>query len=108
MNIKNISVYNFENAIRGMRNPLNSWGKKDSYTIDGCFYLGENDRNLAQKLIKAGNEHCKFLRQIFVSMDIEAPIFVWKELDTYKIGTTANSCSTMHTLMKKRTYTKQF
>lgn len=101
MKIENISVYNFENAIRGMRNPLDSWDKMDSYTCNDKFYLGDKDKELAQKLIKAGDSHSKFLRQIFVSFDIKAAIFFWKELDTYKIGTTANSCSTMHTLMKK-------
>ena len=99
MKIENISVYNFENAIRGMRNPLNSWSRNDS-TFNDEIILGENDLALATGLISAGTEHRKFLRQIFVSMDITAPLYWWKEFDTYKIGTTANSCSTMHTLLK--------
>lgn len=99
MKIENISVYNFENALRGMRNPLNSWARNDS-TFNDEIILGENDLALATGLISAGTEHRKFLRQIFVSMDITAPLYWWKEFDTYKIGTTANSCSTMHTLLK--------
>lgn len=99
MKIENINVYNFENAIRGMRNPLDSWAKNDS-TFNDKIILGDNDFNLAKRLISAGTEHRKFLRQIFVSMDITASLYWWKEFDTYKIGTTANSCSTMHTLLK--------
>jgi hypothetical protein len=93
---------NFENAIRGARNPLNSWDRMDSkYDADGNFILGENDLSLATKLAKAGNDHRKFLRQIFVSMDITAPLYWWKEFDTYKVGTVANSCSTMHKIQAK-------
>lgn len=100
--ITNICVYNFENAIRGMRNPLNSWDKSDSYyDKGGNFVIGENDLKLALKLANAGSDHRKFLRQIFVSMDISAPLYWWKEFDTYKVGTVANSCSTMHTIHKK-------
>ena len=100
--VTNICVYNFENAIRGMRNPLNSWDKSDSYyDKGGNFVIGENDLNLALKLANAGTDHRKFLRQIFVSMDITAPLYWWKEFDTYKVGTVANSCSTMHTIHKK-------
>ena len=99
--IENIAVTNFENAIRGMRNPLNSWGRMDSVFEPGKVVLGSNDLNLAQKLVKSGSDHSKFLRQIFVSMDITAPLYWWKEMDTYKVGTTANSTSTMHTLTKK-------
>jgi hypothetical protein len=100
--ITNISVYNFENAIRGMRNPLNSWDKSDSYyDKGGNFVIGENDLNLALKLANAGTDHRKFLRQIFVSMDITAPLYWWKEFDTYKVGTVANSCSTMHKIHDK-------
>lgn len=87
---KNISVMNFENAIRGMRNPKNSWNKRSD----------ESDKELALTLIKAGSDHRKFLRQIFISVDITAPRYWWQEMDTYKIGTTSNSCSTMHTLDK--------
>ncbi|MEM4385917.1 MAG: hypothetical protein QXD03_05155 [Candidatus Anstonellales archaeon] len=125
ISIDNISVLNIENAIRGMRNPLDSWDRSDSkfcYDIglkceacslnDVCnnhildikfprIVLGSNDKELALKLIKAGSDHAKFLRQIFVSMDINAPLYWWKEMDTYKIGTTTNSCSIMHTIHKK-------
>ena len=100
--ITNVCVYNFENAIRGMRNPLNSWDKSDSYyDKGGNFVIGENDLKLALKLANAGSDHRKFLRQIFVSVDITAPLYWWKEFDTYKVGTVANSCSTMHTIHKK-------
>ncbi|MEE0968524.1 MAG: hypothetical protein U0M06_04040 [Clostridia bacterium] len=96
------SVMNFENAIRGARNPLNSWGRADSYyDEEGKFVFGENDMNLARKLAGAGSDHRKFLRQIFVSVDITAPLYWWKEFDTYKVGTVANSCSTMHKIHSK-------
>ena len=117
---ENTDVHGFEAAIRGMRNPLDSWAKSDShyefngYETDeegyfkcyngegsGNYILGPNDLNLAQRLIKGGSEHRKFLRQIFVSVDITAPLYWWKEFDTYKVGTVANSCSTMHTIHKK-------
>ncbi len=92
-----ISVMNMENAIRGARNPMNSWARMDStYDEKGNFILGENDLSLAHRLAKAGSDHRKFLRQIIVSMDINAPLYWWKEFDTYKVGTVANSCSTMH------------
>ncbi len=95
--VEKISVMNFENAIRGARNPLNSWSRMDSYYDDkGNFVLGENDLTLATKLARAGSDHRKFLRQIFVTMDITAPLYWWKEFDTYKVGTVANSTSTMH------------
>lgn len=97
-----ISVMNMENAIRGARNPMNSWGKMDSYyDEDHSFVLGENDLSLAHRLAVAGSDHRKFLRQIFVSMDITAPLYWWKEFDTYKVGTVANSCSTMHKIHVK-------
>ena len=90
-------VMNFENAIRGARNPLNSWARMDSaYDEKGNFVLGPNDLDLARRLAHAGSDHRKFLRQIFVSVDITAPLYWWKEFDTYKVGTVANSCSTMH------------
>ena len=89
-------VMNFENAIRGARNPLNSWDRSDSRTENGQFVFGENDLTLAKKLARAGSDHRKFVRQIFVSVDITAPIYWWKEYDTYKVGTVANSTSTMH------------
>ena len=92
-------VWGFEWAFKGMRNPMNSWDKSDS---DWLFQeIGENDLALARKLINAGSEHRKFLRQIYVSVDITAPLYWWKEFDTYKIGTVANSCSTMHKIHEK-------
>ena len=100
--LTNTSVMNFENSIRGLRNPLNSWGKSDSYVGDsGRFIIGENDLALAKRLVAAGSDHRKFLRQILVSVDVTAPFYWWKEFDTYKVGTVANSCSTMHTVHKK-------
>ena len=93
---------NLENAIRGARNPMNSWGRMDSeYDGEGNFILGENDLDLAKRLARAGSDHRKFLRQIFVSVDITAPLYWWKEFDTYKVGTVANSCSTMHKIHSK-------
>lgn len=100
MKFTNTETYNFISALRGMRNPLQSHAKSDSYMNDDIAVIGENDLNLAQRLLVAGTEHSKFMRQIFVSVDITAPIYWWSEMDTYKIGTTANSCSTMHTLHK--------
>jgi len=109
INIEYVSVMNIENALRGMRNPLESWGQSDSrweYALElgfnDEFIVGENDLALALKLINAGSDHSKFMRQIFVSMDIKAPLYWWKEFDTYKIGTVANSTSTMHTLHKTK------
>lgn len=94
---------NFENAIRGARNPMNSWARMDSYYDDeGNFVLGENDLNLASRLAKAGSDHRKYLRQVIVSMDILAPLYWWKEFDTYKVGTVANSTSTMHKIQAKQ------
>lgn len=103
MKFEKTEVWGFEHAIRGMRNPLESWSKSDSYwgNDEGClesYVIGKNDLELAQKLIKAGSEHRKFLRQILVSVDITAPLYWWKEADTYKVGTASNSCSTMHKL----------
>jgi len=120
--IEKIEVWGFEHAIRGMRNPMNSWDKSDSdYCSNikciGCrfrgndplcrrffltdYIIGRNDIALMQRLYKAGTEHRKYLRQIFVSMDITAPLYWLKELETYKVGTVSNSCSTMHTIHKK-------
>lgn len=100
--ISNICVMNFENAIRGARNPMNSWGRMDSYyDEEGNYILGENDLSLASRLAKAGSDHRKFLRQVIVSIDICAPLYWWKEFDTYKVGTVANSCSTMHKIQAK-------
>lgn len=112
--LERTSVMNIENAIRGMRNPLGSWDKSDSelrimnpddvefgYEPNYEYIIGENDLALAKKLCAAGSDHRKFMRQIFVSVDITAPLYWWKEYDTYKVGTAANSCSTMHTLHKQ-------
>jgi predicted DNA-binding protein YlxM (UPF0122 family) len=106
MKFENTEVFNFNGAIRGMRNPLESWHKSDSHTVKykgaiTSYHIGENDLALAQRLILAGNEHSKFMRQIFVSVDITAPLYWWSEMDTYKIGTVANSTSTMHKIMSK-------
>ena len=114
--VENIEVFNFEGAIRGMRNPLQSHDKSDSKwyydreittygdNVDLTVYayeIGPNDLDLMKRLYKAGTEHRKYLRQIFVSMDIVAPLYWWKEFDTYKVGTVANSCSTMHKIAAK-------
>ena len=102
LTIDKIQVMNMENAMRGARNPLNSWARGDSYyDEDGNFCLGDNDISLGGRLARAGSDHRKFLRQIFVSMDINAPLYWWKEFDTYKVGTVANSCSTMHKIQAK-------
>lgn len=98
MKFENTQVFNFEGALRGMRNPKESWVKSDSHWSDGLFIIGQNDLKLAQTLIRAGSEHRKFMRQIIVSVDITAPIYWWKQMDTYKVGTTTNSTSTMHKL----------
>lgn len=125
MKFENTEVWGFKHSLRGMRNPMNSWDKSDSsYCItsidestshcgtcpvsEGCtgsqgdietrYIIGKNDMRLAQKLIKAGTDHRKFMRQIFVSVDITAPLYWWKEFDTYKVGTVANSTGTMHKL----------
>ena len=96
------SVMNLENAMRGARNPLNSWARSDSYYDENHNYvLGPNDLDLAKRLRKAGSDHRKFLRQVMVSVDITAPIYWWKEYDTYKIATVANSTSTMHKIHSK-------
>jgi hypothetical protein len=123
--VDHIEVFGWEGAIRGMRNPLNSWDKSDSckceahvngdclHVFEGTnpaiechngafgFCIGEADLALMRKLCRAGSDHRKFLRQIMVSMDITAPLYWWKEFDTYKVGTVANSCSTMHTIHKR-------
>jgi hypothetical protein len=102
LKVERVSVCNMENAIRGARNPMNSWDRMDSYYNDkGEYVLGENDLALASKLAAAGSDHRKFLRQIIVSMDITAPLYWWKEFDTYKVGTVANSTSTMHKIQAK-------
>ncbi len=102
LKVERVSVMNLENAIRGARNPLNSWARMDShYNEKGEFVLGENDLSLALRLCAAGSDHRKFIRQILVSMDITAPMYWWKEFDTYKVGTVANSTSTMHKIHAK-------
>lgn len=128
MKFENTEVWGFDHALRGMRNPLESWDKSDSYfgcasgsnhtskdtNCEECLYdvectnykkdyiIGKNDMKLAQKLIRAGSEHRKFMRQLFVSVDITAPLYWWKEFSTYKVGTVANSTSFMHKGMSKR------
>lgn len=103
--IENIEIFGLDGAMRGMRNPLNSWDKADTAVYqehDKEFVnIGVNDLNLATRLIKAGTEHRKFLRMVHVQMDIIAPLYWWKEADTYKVGTTTNSCSTMHKIAAK-------
>lgn len=101
MRFENTQVFNFDGALRGMRNPMNSWTKADNHYDGDKYIIGENDMKLATALIKAGSEHRKFLRQIFVSVDITAPLYWWKEFDTYKVGTVANSTSTMHKLVSE-------
>lgn len=108
--IKNVDVYGWEAAIRGMRNPMNSWVKSDSKYIvprgnsrlPTAYIIGENDLKLMKSLAKAGSDHRKYLRMINVTMDITAPLYWWKEFDTYKVSTVANSCSTMHKIADKR------
>lgn len=103
--VENIEIFGLDGAMRGMRNPLNSWDKADTtvYQEHGREFIniGVNDLNLATRLIKAGTEHRKFLRMIHVQMDVTAPLYWWKEADTYKVGTTTNSCSTMHKIAAK-------
>lgn len=103
--VENIEVFGWEASIRGMRNPMNSWDKSDSFEFppdeDGNPWIGPNDLKLMQSLIRAGTDHSKFMRMINVTMDITAPFYYWKEFSTYKIGTVANSCSTMHKIHSK-------
>ncbi len=101
--IENIETFGWEAAIRGMRNPMNSWEKSDSYMWEssGWFEVGKNDLDLMTHLCNAGTDHRKFMRMITVYMDITAPLYWWKEFDTYKVGTVANSCSTMHKIADK-------
>lgn len=102
LKLERTSVMNLENAMRGARNPMNSWAKSDSaYDDKGNYILGENDLALARKLCRAGSDHRKFVRQILVSVDITAPLYWWKEFDTYKVATVANSTSTMHKIHAK-------
>lgn len=104
--ISHVHIDGFEAAIRGMRNPMNSWEKSDSIfstpeNIHYC-YIGDNDKKLMVSLVKAGSDHRKFMRMINVTMDIKAPLYWWKEFDTYKVGTVTNSCSTMHKIHDKQ------
>lgn len=114
LKLENTGVFGWEATIRGMRNPMNSWNKSDSgwgfvpsQTCPACdryecgYIIGENDLKLMKSLSKAGNDHAKFLRMINVTVDITAPLYWWKEFDTYKVGTVANSCSTMHKIHEK-------
>ena len=112
LKVEHTEVFGWNAAIRGLRNPMNSWSKSDSYwthienpetlnTAPFQFFLGENDLKLMKSLSKAGNDHAKFLRMINVTCDIIAPLYWWKEFDTYKVGTVANSCSTMHKIHEK-------
>ena len=100
--IENIDVYGFEAAIRGARNPMNSWDRMDSCYNNGEFEIGENDYKLLKSLTIAGPEHRKWNRMVTVTMDITAPLYFLKEWDTYKVGTVANSCSTMHRIQAKK------
>ena len=100
--IERSSVMNLDGAIRGARNPMNSWAKSDSYYDEkGQFVLGPVDLDFGHRLAVSGSDHRKFLRQVFVTVDITAPLYWWKEFDTYKVGTVANSCSTMHKIHAK-------
>ena len=102
LKLERTNVMNLENAMRGARNPMNSWARSDSYyNDDGEYVLGENDLSLAVRLRRAGSDDRKYMRQIFVSVDITGPLYWWKEFDTYKVGTVANSTSTMHKLHSK-------
>ena len=100
--IENVDVYGWEAAIRGARNPMNSWDRMDSCYNNGEFEIGENDYKLLKNLTIAGPEHRKWNRMVTVTMDITAPLYWWKEYDTYKVGTVANSCSTMHKIQAKK------
>lgn len=100
--IENVEVVGMKAAVRGMRNPKNSWEKSDSSAVDGhSFFVGDNDFALMRTLANAGTDHGKFMRMITVYLDITAPLYWWKEFDTYKVGTVANSCSTMHKIAAK-------
>ena len=112
LKVTNTDIFGWNAAIRGMRNPMNSWDKSDSYwthiedehngeTAPFQFFLGDNDHDLMMRLAESGSDHAKFRRMIHVQMDILAPLYWWKEFDTYKVGTVANSCSTMHKIHAK-------
>lgn len=111
--VNRVKTYGFESAVHGMRSPYNSWDKSDSrWVLDDMGYehyrIGQKDLELMRRLFKAGTEHRKFMRQIFVSMDLTAPLYWYKQFDTYRIGVTANSCSTMHTIMAHEFTEKDF
>ena len=127
LTIDKVSVYGFEESIRGMRNPMNSWDKSDSgysnipridamigetelhaESADRVYFLGYNDATLMNQLVKAGPSHRKFMRMIVVYMDIFAPLYWWKEFDTYKVGSVSNSCSTMHKITSKKFVLEDF
>ena len=107
--IEHVETFGWETAVRGMRNPLNSWEKSDSLsyeddegaTIDYLYNVGRKDKELMTSLVKAGTDHSKFMRMLGIAMDVVAPLYWWKEFDTYKVGTVANSCSTMHKIQAK-------
>ena len=100
--IEKVTTYGWEEAIRGARNPMNSWDRMDSqFEANGDFMMGQNDYGLLSKLAKAGSDHRKYMRMVIVYVDITAPLYWWKEFDTYKVGTVANSCSTMHKIHDK-------
>lgn len=102
INIFQVSTFGWEAAIRGMRNPMNSWDRSDSnFDLNSGIFVGPNDLKLMKQLASAGNDHAKFLRYICVNCDIDAPLYWWKEYDTYKVGTVTNSCSTMHRIHSK-------
>ena len=109
LKVSKMQVYNWEGSLRGMRNPMNSWHLSDTdcsmkrCNDAGVYYptIGPNDYSLCKKLVMAGPDHRKFLRQLFITIDIDAPLYWWKEFDTYKVGTVANSCSTMHKIHSK-------
>ena len=99
--IECVDIFGWEATVRGMRNPMNSWGKSDSFWSDGFYIIGPDDLGLATELANAGHDHGKFLRMLHVQMDITAPLYWWKQADTYKVGVTTNSCSTMHKIHAK-------
>lgn len=106
--ITELEVFNIKGAIRGMRNPLNSWDLSDTKIVNGEVVVGDKDMGLMKRLYKAGTDHRKYLRQIFVCMDINSPLYWWKQFDTYKVGTTSNSCSTMHKIHAKEFVEEDF
>lgn len=106
--IECVDIFGWEATVRGMRNPMNSWGKSDSFWSDGFYIIGPDDLGLATKLANAGHDHGKFLRMLHVQMDITAPLYWWKQADTYKVGVTTNSCSTMHKIHAKEFEVEDF